>query len=108
MLGGPGVTTRSAVSNPTPSVRLSPGVTASGRTRNRSHGANSGSCPVTLIPMADVNPSAWPISWIATPSKSVLSESIPSVGSKSYGNASLNPIAGTSLNRAFELVTAGA
>ena len=57
--------------------------------------------------MADVNPSAWPISWMATPSKSVLSLSTPSVGSKSYGKASLKPIDGTLPKGAEELVTAG-
>src|SRR5687767_580180 len=45
-------------------------------------------------PPLEVNPSACPISWTATASKSNLSESIPSSGLKSNPNLELKPIEG--------------
>src|SRR5215470_11704666 len=49
---------------------------------------------ISVFPTSDVNPSAWPISCVATASKSNLSGSIPSPGSKSNENPELNPMEG--------------
>ena len=80
---GPAVMTRSATSQPCPSVYDSPGVTTSGRTRYRSQGWNCGLLPDEPASTSDVKPSVCPISCAVTASKSVRLDWMPSLGLKS-------------------------